>query len=156
MSEGKSITLLKAAKELNIGIATAVEFLGRMGHEVDARPATKLSGELYQILLREFQGDKIIKEEANQINIGRIRRDETPVETSPAPKKPVEQEDEILIKSATVVSDSSITDTVKKADPVNKIDEPVDEKPVVEKKPEAVERPTAGGMKVVGNWIWII
>lgn len=151
MSEGKSITLLKAAKELNIGIATAVEFLGRMGHEVDARPATKLSGELYQILLREFQGDKIIKEEANQINIGRIRRDETPVETSPAPKKPVEQEDEILIKSATVVSDSSITDTVKKADPVNKIDEPVDEKPVVEKKPEAVERPTAGGMKVVGK-----
>ena len=62
MSEGKSVTLLKAAKELNIGIATAVDFLVRMGHDVEAKPATKLSSDLYQILSREFQGDKIIKE----------------------------------------------------------------------------------------------
>lgn len=138
MSEGKSITLLKAAKELNIGIATAVEFLGRMGHEVEARPATKLSSELYQILLREFQGDKIIKEEANQINIGRIRRDEAPVETPPAPKKTVEQEEEILIKSATVVADSPAESEKKKADPIP------------EKTPVS-EKSSVGGMKVVGK-----
>src|SRR5690554_472131 len=137
MSEGKSITLLKAAKELNIGIATAVEFLNRMGHEVEARPATKLSSELYQVLLREFQGDKIIKEEANQINIGRIRRDDAPAETSSAPKNPVDQEDEILIKSATVGSDGPTESEQKKKDPIA-------EKP-------ASERSTTGGMKVVGK-----
>lgn len=62
MSEGKSITLLKAAKELNIGIGTAVEFLAKSGYEVESKPATKLDSETYDVLLREFQGDKIVKE----------------------------------------------------------------------------------------------
>src|SRR5690606_1263063 len=104
MSEGKSITLLKAAKELNIGIGTAVDFLAKNGHEVESKPNTKLDSDTYQVLLREFQGDKIVKEEANQINIGKIRRDETPVETV-MPKKPKESDaDEILIKDTGVLT----------------------------------------------------
>ena len=67
MSEGKSTNLLKAAKELNIGLNTAVEFLGKKGHNVEARPNTKLTEEMYDVLLKEFQGDKIVKEEAKQI-----------------------------------------------------------------------------------------
>src|SRR5690606_7933475 len=99
MSEGKSITLLKAAKELNIGIGTAVEFLAKSGYEVESKPATKLDSETYDVLLREFQGDKIVKEEANQIIIGKIRREESPVETVvPKPKKENDAE-EILIKN---------------------------------------------------------
>ena len=79
MSEGKSTNLLKAAKELNIGLNTAVEFLGKKGHKVEARPNTKLTDEMYDVLLKEFQGDKIVKEEAKQIVIGKIRRDDIPV-----------------------------------------------------------------------------
>ena len=79
MSEGKSTNLLKAAKELNSGLNTAVEFLGKKGHKVDARPNTKLTEEMYDVLLKEFQGDKIVKEEAKQIVIGKIRRDDIPV-----------------------------------------------------------------------------
>ena len=101
MSEGKSTNLLKAAKELNIGLNTAVEFLGKKGHKVDARPNTKLTEEMYDVLLKEFQGDKIVKEEAKQIVIGKIRRDDIPVgneKAEPQLSKDFEQE-EILIKN---------------------------------------------------------
>src|SRR5690606_13618218 len=99
MSEGKRITLLKAAKELNIGIGTAVDFLAKSGYEVEPKPATKLDSETYDVLLREFQGDKIVKEEANQIIIGKIRREESPAETVvPKPRRESEAE-EILIKN---------------------------------------------------------
>ncbi|HUH33251.1 MAG TPA: hypothetical protein VLZ28_04810, partial [Daejeonella sp.] len=101
MSEGKSTNLLKAAKELNIGLSTAAEFLGKKGHPVEARPNTKLTDEMYEVLLKEFQGDKIVKEEAKQIIIGKIRRDESPVipeRAEPTRSKDLDQE-EILIKN---------------------------------------------------------
>src|SRR5690606_17512544 len=102
MSEGKSITLLKAAKELNIGIGTAVDFLVKSGYDVESKPGTKLDSQTFDVLLREFQGDKIVKEEANQIFIGKIRREESPLET--VVQKPQRDTDteEILIKSAGV------------------------------------------------------
>ena len=102
MSDDKPIILFKAAKELNIGIATVVEYLGKKGFAVENKPTTKLSKEMYDTLLREFQGDKIVKEEANQIVIGKIRRDEPEVTEKPveAPKKKDEFENEgVLIKN---------------------------------------------------------
>jgi translation initiation factor IF-2 len=108
MSEGKSTNLLKAAKELNIGLNTAVEFLGKKGHKVEARPNTKLTDEMYDVLLKEFQGDKIVKEEAKQIVIGKIRRDDIPVtneKTEPQRSKDFEQE-EILIKNVNPIYSS--------------------------------------------------
>jgi translation initiation factor IF-2 len=54
-------------------------------------------------LLKEFAFDKSIKEEAKQISIGKIRKEET----APLPEKPVEnrrsrdfENEEILIKNA--------------------------------------------------------
>ncbi|TZF85894.1 translation initiation factor IF-2 (plasmid) [Pedobacter sp. BS3] len=104
MSEGKSINLLRAAKELNIGLSTAAEFLGKKGYKIDAKPNTKLSEDMYDVLLKEFQGDKIVKEEAKQISIGKIRREE-PAPTAPErhdiPARTTDFEhEEILIKNA--------------------------------------------------------
>ena len=63
MSEGKNINLLKAAKELNIGLSTAADFLSKKGFAVEAKPMFKLEGAMYDALMKEFQGDKIVKEE---------------------------------------------------------------------------------------------
>ncbi len=151
MSDDKTIILFKAAKELNIGIATAVEFLGRKGFAVENKPTTKLSKDMYDTLLREFQGDKIVKEEANQIVIGKIRRDEPEAaEKAPEPsKKKQDFENEgVLIKNLHHY-----------APPVERVKEekPVEEKPaapVVEASPE-VEAKTDDaalpGVKVVGK-----
>jgi translation initiation factor IF-2 len=101
MSEGKNINLLKAAKELNIGLSTAAEFLSKKGFAVEAKPMFKLEGAMYDALMKEFQGDKIVKEEAKQLAIGKIRKDEVaePVQ-KPAPKRPeMFEQEEILIKN---------------------------------------------------------
>lgn len=108
MTEGKSINLLKAAKELNIGIGTAVDFLSKQGFEVESKPNTKLSSDMYQVLLKEFQGDKNAKDEAKQIVIGKIRRDEpssgassTASESIPSRRDSSPESEEILIKNVT-------------------------------------------------------
>ena len=139
MSEGKSTNLLKAAKELNIGLSTAAEFLGKKGHPVDARPNTKLTDEMYEVLLKEFQGDKIVKEEAKQIIIGKIRRDESPAvpeRTEPARSKDFEQE-EILIKNV-----NTFAPAVEKAKPAAEESKP--------EEPKAAEG-ALPGVKVVGK-----
>lgn len=105
MSEDKNLGILKVAKELNIGIGTIAEFLNGKGFKVEARPNTKLTGDMYNELLKEYQGDKILKEEAKSIVIGKIRRDDanTVIESNdvphPAPAKQDEEPEEILIKN---------------------------------------------------------
>jgi len=147
MSDDKPIILFKAVKELNVGIATAVEFLEKKGFSVENKPTTKLSRDMYNALLKEFQGDKIVKEEANQIVIGKIRRDEPEVteKVADAPRKNVEFENEgILIKNL-----HSYTP------PVEKQKEELPVQPVVEvsaeKEPEKVEEGTLKGVKIVGK-----
>jgi len=102
MSEDKSINLIKAVKELNIGMGTIVDFLATKGYKVQKQPMAKLDSDMYSTLLKEFAVDKIIKEEAKQISIGKIRKEE-PVHF---PEKPVEnrrsrdfENEEILIKN---------------------------------------------------------
>jgi translation initiation factor IF-2 len=103
MSEDKSIKLIKAVKELNIGMGTIVDFLASKGYKVDKSPMSSLSGEMYSTLVKQFAADKSIKEEAKQINIGKIRRDEPGLspESKPAENRSKEFErEEILIKNA--------------------------------------------------------
>jgi translation initiation factor IF-2 len=102
MSEDKSIKLIKAVKELNIGMGTIVDFLNSKGYKVDKNPNSVLNSDMYSTLVKQFAADKSIKEEAKQINIGKIRRDEPGL----TPEKPAEQrtkdfeKEEILIKNA--------------------------------------------------------
>jgi translation initiation factor IF-2 len=102
MSEDKSINLIKAVKELNIGMNTIVDFLATKGYRVQKQPMAKLDNDMYSALLKEFAVDKIIKEEAKQISIGKIRKEEP----GHFPEKPVEsrrsrdfENEEILIKN---------------------------------------------------------
>lgn len=102
MSDDKPIILIKAIKELNIGMGTAVEFLNKKGFSAEKSPMFKLTGDMYSALLKEYQGDKIVREEAKQIVIGKIRRDEPETEKPvEAPKKNTdfEKNEEVLIKN---------------------------------------------------------
>jgi translation initiation factor IF-2 len=136
MSEDKGIKLIKAVKELNIGMGTIVDFLSAKGYKVDKQPMAMLSGDMYNTLLKEFAADKIIKEEAKQISIGKIRKEET----VPVPEKPAEQRrsrdfenEEILIKNT-----GHFSTPVEKPKP-----EPV--------KPEDRNDTSLPGVKVVGK-----
>ncbi|RVU00266.1 translation initiation factor IF-2 [Mucilaginibacter limnophilus] len=170
MSEDKSIKLIKAVKELNIGMGTIVDFLASKGYKVEKQPMAKLDNDMYTTLLKEFAADKIIKEEAKQISIGKIRKDE--VGQAPAAEKPAEprrsrdfENEEILIKNAGQFA-SSAQPKQRPAEPaaenkqeersgdlpgvkvVGKIDldslnKPQQAKSVEEKKPEPKPEPAA-------------
>lgn len=152
MSDDKTIMLLKAAKELNIGLATAVEFLGKKGYAVDNRPNTKLSGEMYNVLLREFQGDKIVKEEANQIVIGKIRRDEPEVTTEKAPEIPAKKNQDFENEGVLIKNLHQYTPPVEKPASEKPV-EPVKEEPKAPevKPPESTDESSLPGVKVVGK-----
>ncbi len=57
MADSKTMRLNKVLRELNISLDRAVEFLAKNGHEIEARPTTKISGEVYQVLLDGFETD---------------------------------------------------------------------------------------------------
>jgi len=57
MAESATIRLNKVLRELNISLDRAVDYLASKGHEVEARPTTKISNEVYQVLQDEFQTD---------------------------------------------------------------------------------------------------
>jgi len=58
MAEENKIRLSKVLRELNISIDRAVDFLTQKGHSVEKRPTTKISQEIYSVLLDGFQTDK--------------------------------------------------------------------------------------------------
>lgn len=94
------VRLSKAAKEFNIGISTIVDFLGKKGHEIDGTPNTKLSPELYEILLDEFQTDKERKERAKKTIPGREERQTVSLkDTVKSKPKNEEETEDILIKN---------------------------------------------------------
>ena len=57
MAENATIRLNKVLRELNISLDRAVDFLASKGHAIEARPTTKISDEVHQVLLDQFQTD---------------------------------------------------------------------------------------------------
>ncbi len=147
MSDDKSIKLFKAAKELNIGTGTIVDFLASKGYKIEKQPNAKIEGEMYDALLKEFQVDKIIKEEAKQISIGKIRREETGLPEKPEQHHPRAKDfehEEILVKNLHTYTPPPVHSAP--TPPPAPVEKPKQE-------PVAEEREEAGlpGVKVVGK-----
>ncbi len=62
-----TLRLNKVLRELNISLDRAVECLSKKGYEIEARPTTKISDEVYNLLLDEFQTDKSKKVESREV-----------------------------------------------------------------------------------------
>ena len=60
------IKLIKACKELNIGMSTAVEFCKKQGKEIATDPNTRIEDDLYLLLAKEFNKDMALKLEAER------------------------------------------------------------------------------------------
>ncbi|MGO4918403.1 translation initiation factor IF-2 [Maribacter spongiicola] len=67
MADNAKIRLNKVLRELNISLDRAVDFLNGKGHDVEARPTTKISDDVYQVLLDEFQTDKSKKVASKEV-----------------------------------------------------------------------------------------
>ena len=62
-----NIRLNVVLRELNISLDRAVEFLAQQNIEIEGRPTSKISMEIYQILLDEFETDKSKKDASHEI-----------------------------------------------------------------------------------------
>ncbi len=61
-----AIKLIKACKELNIGMSTAVEFCAKQGKEIQTDPNVRIDDDLYLLLAKEFNKDMALKLEAEK------------------------------------------------------------------------------------------
>ncbi|MDX5586621.1 MAG: translation initiation factor IF-2 [Aureibaculum sp.] len=62
-----TLRLNKVLRELNISLDRAVEHLSKKGIEIEARPTTKISDEVYDVLLDEFQTDRSKKVASKEV-----------------------------------------------------------------------------------------
>jgi translation initiation factor IF-2 len=94
-SEKPAIRLSKAAKEFNIGLSTILEFLAKKGFHIESNPNNKLSPEMYDLLDREFQSQKSVKEEAKKIGLDYSSHQTISIEDKQVKEKKRDTEDEI-------------------------------------------------------------
>ena len=93
MADQPSIRLNKVLRELNISLDRAVEFLNLKGIEVDSRPTTKITTEVYNVLLDEFETDKSKKVASHEV--GEEKRKEKESLRIIQEKKEQERQDKI-------------------------------------------------------------
>ncbi|MDP4291514.1 MAG: hypothetical protein Q8908_10580, partial [Bacteroidota bacterium] len=101
MEEGKTIRLSAAAREFNVGVTTILEYLTKKGVKIDSNPNSKLSADVYALLVKEYQKDKAVKQESEKKSLDISHRQSLSIDE----KKIFVQEEEesaredLLIKS---------------------------------------------------------
>ena len=140
MAEAKTMRLNKVLREFNISLDRAVDFLNSQGHEIDARPTTKISEEVYQVLFDQFQTDKSKKIESKEV--GEEKRKEKE-ELRLAREKEIDDKRKAELKQQEVISARTKLDGPKKVGKIDLDKKPDEKPPVVEKeqKPAEVKTP---------------
>jgi translation initiation factor IF-2 len=72
----ETIRLNKVLRELNISLDRAVEFLETKGIEIEKRPTTKISDEVYQVLSDEFETDANKKVASKEVSEAKLKEKE--------------------------------------------------------------------------------
>ena len=101
MSELNKIRLNKVIREFNISLERVIEFLSSQGHDVEARPTTKISQVQYDLLLNEFSSDRSSKVESHDLSEEKKKEKEEI-------RIKAEQDRELKIQNQVITSKSSI------------------------------------------------
>lgn len=133
-----AIRLNKVTRDLNVGIATVVEFLQKKGHTIEASPNAKITEEQYAELVKEFSKDKNLKKESEKFIQERQNKDRNkPTVSIEGTEEPKKEEEIDLRPTAKFKPVGKIDlDSLNKRHAAPKVEEPVK---VVE--PEVVPEP---------------
>ena len=137
-----TIRLSKAAKEFNVGMGTILDFLAKKGFQVDSSPNTKLTAEMYALLVKEYQGEKEVKNEAKKLGDlsykgGSVSVDSTIQTTS---EENEEEDTEVFIRSTTISTKPTRTETPAEPTQPTKPTEPTKTTPQPEEETEGKTR----------------
>ena len=90
-----TIRLNKVTRDLNVSISTAVEFLQKKGFTVEENPNTKITEEQFDLLKKEFQSDKALKQQSERLGKtwqrAQAQEVQKPAQPKPAPKPAPEE-----------------------------------------------------------------
>ena len=137
MSVDKTMRLSSVLRELNISLDRAVEYLGKHGHDVEARPTTKISQDTYQVLLDGFETDANKKAASKEVGEEKRKEKEAirlEIEAKQEKKKAEEakKEEEILRAKADkiefkTVGKIDIDNLGKRAEVEKQVEKPIKE-----------------------------
>ena len=102
MSVGKTMRLNKVLRELNISLDRAVEYLAKNGHDIEARPTTKISSDIYQVLQDGFETDANKKAASKEVGEEKRKEKEAirlELEAKLEKKKAEEEKKEEILKA---------------------------------------------------------
>ena len=150
-----SIRLSKAAKEFNVGKDTIVEFLAKKGFQVDSSPNTKLTADMYALLVKEYQGEKEVKNEAMKLGNLSFKGGSVSVDSALQSQKVVDEEEheEVIIRTNTISSPVKKTAKATTVEP-EKVEakEEAPKQEVEKAEPEKKEDNTSGiSLNIVGK-----
>ncbi len=86
-----AIKLIKACKELNIGMATLSAWCEKNGHPIESDPNVRIDDDLYLLLAKEFNKDMATKIEADRQAAARQAREEEERKAAEAAKRAKEE-----------------------------------------------------------------
>jgi len=155
MADNATIRLNKVLRELNISLDRAVDYLKSKDIEIEARPTTKISEEVHQVLLDEFQTDMTKKVASKEVSEEKRKEKEAllaKLEQEQEEKRLAqEKKDSEIIKASSGLNKPKMVGKIdldadkKKAEPKAEVvkEEPKKEAdPVVkEEAPKPVEKP---------------
>jgi len=122
---GKGTRLSKIAREFNVGISTIVEFLTKKGYDVDPNPNTKVTEEIYEILIEEYSSDITVKKESDLLNLKNLREKKDTISINDIDQQKPSSEDieeEVFIKDPTAPSKMDIAEEEVEIKVVGKVD----------------------------------
>ncbi|SHI82466.1 translation initiation factor IF-2 [Aquimarina spongiae] len=159
MAEAKTMRLNKVLREFNISLDRAVDFLNSKGHEIDARPTTKISPDIYQLLFDEFQTDKSKKVASKEVGEEKRKEKEAlrvQIENEQEEKRKLAEAREVVKAKAQISGPKQVGKIElgnKKAEtpqPEKKVEEAPKKEEVKPSKPEKVSnRPEKKGIKIM-------
>ena len=134
------IKISKAAKDLNVGISTLIEFLNKKNITVDSGPNTRISDDAYEMLVKAFKSDMDTKHQSEKFSSERQKEKKV---ATPKEDKPVEITTTVELKGPKVIDKINL-DEPRKSQPQK--DAPAsapkqEPKPQVKQEPKPVQKP---------------
>ncbi len=142
MADPSKKRLGKVAQEFNVSTEKIVDLLNKKNYNVENNPNAKLDENMYEILVKEYAGERIVKENAQKKHI------ETPKKAEPVSKH-IEYEDEVVEREVFIKDNTILKNDIKLEGPkiLGKIDlnKPKTAPKVAEpqEKPSVAEAPKA-------------
>jgi len=137
MEEGKTIRLSVAAREFNVGVTTILEYLTKKGVKIDTNPNSKLSSDVYALLVKEYQRDRAVKQESEKKNLDISHRQSISIDE----KKIFVHEEEESVREDFLIKSNMEVDEKPRSKPTIPVQAPITPiKPVIAAEIKPVEQ----------------